>query len=210
MKWPTNGLRTAGILLLAAAGLTGCHRDMRDQWKYQPYEASDFFGDRRSGRPPVPGTVARGELDEDALLYTGKVDGRFSEVFPFAVDYKVLKRGQERFNIYCTPCHDYTGSGNGMIVQRGFRQPPSFHIQRLREAPPGYFFDVITNGFGVMYPYRAQVKVEDRWAIASYIKALQLSQRADLALVPPTDRPLLDHPAPKTGSTGEAHGEGGH
>ncbi len=230
MKWPTSALRRAGLVLATAAALTGCHRDMRDQPRYTAYEPSDFFGDRRSARTPVEGTVARGELFDDVLLYTGRTEGgAFSPLFPFRVDHAVLKRGQERYNIHCTPCHDYTGSGNGMIVQRGFRRPPSFHDQRLREAAPGYIFDVITNGFGSMYGYKSQIRPEDRWAIAAYMKALQLSQRADLALVPAADRPLLDAPesagpghdgsghAPGHGSPGHAapetdagHGKGGH
>jgi mono/diheme cytochrome c family protein len=157
---------------------------MHDQPKYIPLRESTFFGDSRSARPIVEGTVARGQLREDALLYTGKVNGADAAVFPFAVDERVMARGQERFNIYCSPCHGRTGQGDGMVVRRGYRRPPSLHIDRLRDAAPGHFFDVMTNGFGAMPDYAAQVAVEDRWAIAAYVRALQLSAHATLADVP--------------------------
>lgn len=199
-------------VLLALAGLSlvaaGCHRDMRDQPKYRPYRASDFFGDRRSVRAPVEGTVARGQLHADTLLYTGKLNGRAADLFPFEITADVLARGQERFNIYCSPCHDYTGSGRGMIVQRGHKQPPSFHIPRLRQAPAGYFFDVITNGFGAMYDYSYQLRPEERWAVIAWIRTLQTSQRAGLADVPASERAGLDRPAAAKG-TPAPHG-GGH
>ena len=127
-----------------------CRQDMHDQPKYIPMRESTFFADTRSARPTVAGTVARGQLREDTLRYTGKVDGADATVFPFAVDEKVLRRGQERFDIYCSPCHARTGEGDGMIVRRGYRRPPSYHSDRLRSAPVGHFFDVITNGFGAM------------------------------------------------------------
>ena len=164
---------------------------MHDQPKYKPLKASKFFADGRTSRPLVPGTVARGHLDDDPLLYTGKVGATFTTTFPAPVTQAVLQRGQERYNIYCTPCHDRVGTGNGMIVQRGYRRPPSFHIDRLRDAPVGYFFDVITNGFGVMPSYAAQVPVSDRWAIIAYLRALQLSQHATLADVPAAEQQHL-------------------
>jgi mono/diheme cytochrome c family protein len=157
---------------------------MHDQPKYIPLREAPFFADQRSARPLVPGTVARGQLHDDTLLYTGKVNGADATVFPFPIDERVMARGQERFNIYCSPCHGRTGLGDGMVVRRGYRRPPSYEDERLRNAPVGHFFDVITNGFGAMPDYAAQVKVEDRWAIVAYIRALQLSHHATLADVP--------------------------
>ncbi|MFI5364146.1 MAG: c-type cytochrome [Candidatus Binatia bacterium] len=169
----------------------GCRQDMHDQPKYKEYRGSAFFSDGRSVRPLVADTVARGHLDDDALLYTGKSGMAFANVFPFPVTPDVLRHGQERYNIYCSPCHDRVGNGNGMIVRRGYRRPPSYHIDRLRAAPPGYFFDVITHGFGVMPDYATQVPVNDRWAIVAYIRALQLSQHAGLMDVPAAEQPRL-------------------
>lgn len=165
---------------------------MHDQPKYTPLGASTFFGDRRSARPVVPGTVARGQLREDSLLYTGKINGADAAVFPFPIDETRLRRGRERFDIYCAPCHSRTGEGDGMIVRRGYRRPPSYHDQRLREAPVGHFFDVITNGFGAMPDHASQITAEDRWTIVAYIRALQLSAHAQLADVPAGDRAKLD------------------
>ncbi len=179
---------TLAVVLLFTAG---CRRDMQDQPKYKPLKSSAFFEDGRDSRPLVADTVARGHLDDDTLLYTGKAGTGFTTEFPFPVNRDVLARGQERFNIYCSPCHDRTGSGNGMIVQRGYRRPPSFHIDRLRGSPVGYFFDVITHGFGVMPDYASQVPVRDRWAIVSYIRALQLSQNATVADVPASEQSKL-------------------
>lgn len=164
---------------------------MHDQPRYKPYAQSDFYADQRSARPPVEGTVARGHLNEDTYLYTGKVNGQAGEVFPFPVTAEVLARGQERFNIYCSPCHSRLGDGNGMIVQRGLKQPPSYHIDRLRKVPAGYFFDVITNGFGQMQDYSAQIPVKDRWAIVAYIRALQLSQNAKIEDLPAAEQAQL-------------------
>jgi mono/diheme cytochrome c family protein len=169
------------LLILSAAG---CRQDMHDQPKYIPLRESAFFNDARSARPIVAGTVARGHLHEDTLLYTGKINGADTTMFPFAVDDRVMARGQERFNIYCSPCHGRTGLGDGMVVRRGYRRPPSYHDDRLRSAPIGHFFDVISNGFGAMPDYAAQIKVEDRWAIIAYIRALQLSEHAAIADVP--------------------------
>ena len=151
---------------------------MHDQPKFSEYERSTFFADQRSARPPVDGTIAQGQLSEDAHLNTGQVGGQTATSFPFPVDDAVMQRGRERFEIFCSPCHGLTGAGDGMIVQRGYRQPPSFHIERLRQAPPGHVYDVITNGFGAMPDHAALVPVRDRWAIAAYIRALQLSQNA--------------------------------
>lgn len=185
--------RLAGIASLAAAAMlfSGCRLDMHVQPKYLPYEPTTFFDDGRSERPPVPGTVARGHLHLDELLYTGKENGVVSNRLPFPMTHEDLERGRQRYNIYCTPCHDYTGSGRGMIVQRGFPTPPSYHIDRLRQAPVGHFFDVITNGDGSMYSYASRIEPEDRWRIAAYIRVLQLSQHATIQDVPDSERPKL-------------------
>ena len=179
-----------GAVLLTAA----CRQDMHDAPRYEPLEASTFFGDGQSSRPLLAGTVARGLLRDDDHLYTGKVQGVLAETFPMPVTEDVMARGQERFDVFCSVCHGRTGVGDGMIVQRGFRQPPSLHEARLRDAPVGYFFDVITNGFGAMQDMAAQVPVTDRWAIAAYIRALQVSQSATEADVPADRRPELDAP----------------
>jgi mono/diheme cytochrome c family protein len=184
-------LIVAATLVAALAG-AGCRQDMHDQPKFIPLKASDFFADHRSGRPLVEGTVARGKLGEDELLNTGKVNGQPADTFPFPVSTGVLARGRERFDIYCSPCHDRTGGGEGMIVRRGYKRPPSLHIDRLRDMPAGYFFDVIANGFGAMPDYRAQIPVRDRWAIVAYVRALQLSEHATIDDVPPSERPKLE------------------
>ena len=185
---------SASIVVIVAF-FTGvaCRQDMHDQPKYVPMRASTFFGDERSARPVLAGTVARGQLRDDPMLYTGK-DGGGADVtaFPFAVDGRALARGQERFDIFCSPCHGRTGEGDGMVVQRGYRRPPSFHQDRLRDAPVGHFFDVITNGFGAMPDYATQIKAVDRWAIIAYVRALQLSEHATLADVPAAERGALD------------------
>lgn len=172
--------------------LGGCRLDMHIQPKYLPYAPTTFFADGRSERPQVPGTVARGQLRLDTLLFTGTENDQESNRFPFPIAKADLDRGRERFNIYCTPCHDYTGSGNGMIVERGFPHPPSFHSDRLRNAPVGHFFGVMTNGFGAMYSYADRVDVADRWRIAAYIRVLQLSRNASVNDVPQEDRSKLD------------------
>jgi mono/diheme cytochrome c family protein len=184
-------LLTWGCLALYVVCITGCNQEMANQPKYKPYAPSTFFADGRSARPLVEGTVARGHIELDEPLYTGKIAGQPVDTLPVPVTRALLERGQERYNIYCTPCHDHVGHGQGMVVRRGFRRPPSFHIDRLREAPIGHFFDVMTNGFGAMPDYAAQVTPRDRWAIAAYIRALQLSQHATLADVPDAVRQQL-------------------
>lgn len=178
--------------MLTALALAGCRLDMHVQPKYTPDKPTTFFGDGRSERPEVPGTVAHGEAHGDELLYTGLIDGNPANAFPFPITAKDLARGRSRYNIYCAPCHDYNGTGRGMIVFRGFQQPPSYHIERLRQAPVGHFFEVMTNGFGKMYSYAPRVSPEDRWRIAAYIRALQLSQHATLADVPVSERDELE------------------
>jgi mono/diheme cytochrome c family protein len=182
---PVVKMFVAALVVLSAGA---CRQDMHDQPKYVPLRPSAFFNDARSARPVVEGTVARGQLHDDELMYTGKVNGEDGALFPMRVDAAVMARGQERFNIYCSPCHGRTGLGDGMVVRRGYRRPPSMHQDRLRNAPVGHFFDVMTNGFGAMPDYAAQIRVEDRWAIIAYIRALQLSEHATLADVPPSDR----------------------
>lgn len=176
---------------LCLAGLVGCRQDMHDQPRYEPLEASPFFADGLSARPQVPGTIARGQLHLDTPLVTGKIAGQLATTLPLPLTLPLLERGRERYNIYCTPCHDRVGNGQGAVVRRGFRQPPSFHIQRLRDAPVGHFFDVMSNGFGAMLDYAASLKPQDRWAIAAYIRALQLSQHARLEDVIPAERRRL-------------------
>lgn len=169
------------------AGVAACRQDMHDQPKVRPYRESRFFSDGLSARPVVPGTVARGQLREDDALYLGKVEGNPVERFPFAIERATIERGRERYDIYCAPCHDRVGNGQGVVVRRGYRRPPSFHADRLRLAPVGYFYDVITNGFGVMPGYASQVPVHDRWAIIAYLRALQLSQHVAVATLPKED-----------------------
>ncbi|MFQ5604150.1 MAG: c-type cytochrome [bacterium] len=184
------------IILLAVTiiNTTACRQDMHDQPKLQPLEASDFFKDGRASRSLIEGTVARGHLNNDPHLYQGRVDGELVWTFPFPITKEVLRRGEERYNIFCSPCHDQLGYGRGMIVQRGFRQPPSFHIDRLRNAPAGHLFDVISNGLGAMFDYAERIPVHDRWAIVAYIRVLQLSQNATMDDVPEELRqPLMEN-----------------
>jgi cbb3-type cytochrome c oxidase subunit III len=184
---------TFGAVLIALAAGVGCRQDMQDQPKYIPLRPSDFFGDGRSERPLIEGTVARGHLDDDTAYYTGRgPDGTFVNEFPFPVTKEVVERGQNRFNIYCTPCHDRLGNGDGRVVRRGYRHPPSYHIDRLRQVPNGYIYDVITTGFGAMPDYAAQIQPSDRWAIVSYVRALQLAHNAKIDDVPADKRADLN------------------
>lgn len=174
---------------------------MQNQPKLKPLARSDFYEDGRASRPLVPETVARGQLRADTYYYTGYMGNTAGNLMPFPATKEVLERGRQRFNIYCSPCHGRTGEGNGMIVQRGYRRPPSYHIDRLRKAPLGHFYDVITNGFGAMPDYAAQIAPHDRWAIVAYIRALQLSQDAPASLVPAgTKLPSAPPPLPGTPS----------
>ena len=192
--------RLAAALLLVAAAATGCRQDMHNQPKYIPLRDSEFFTNGSSARPLPEDTVARGTLEDDAAFYTGKENGQPVTELPIPLTQQLLDRGEQRFNIYCAPCHDRSGSGDGMIVRRGYKQPPSYHIDRLRQAPIGHFFDVMTNGFGAMPDYRAQVQPRDRWAIAAYIRALQLSEHAAESDVPAEDRAKLSQtPAQQLG-----------
>jgi mono/diheme cytochrome c family protein len=178
--------------VLSVAALAACRQDMHDQPKYIPPRPTAFFEDGRSARQMPENTIARGHLNEDVGYYTGHdAAGKLVTELPMPVTKELLARGRERFNVYCTPCHDQTGSGNGMVTQRGFRHPPTYHSDRLRQIAVGHFYDVITNGFGAMQDYSAQVQPADRWAIAAYIRALQLSQTATLDDVPAAARGQL-------------------
>jgi len=172
--------------------LLGCRQDMHNQPRYKPLAGTDFFGDGRSARPVVEGTVARGQLRIDGARYTGKVDGQDVDVFPFPITKDDLVRGQQRFNIYCSPCHSRIGDGNGMVVRRGFRQAASYHTERLIKAPIGHFVDVITNGYGAMPSYASRVESDDRWRIAAYVRVLQLSENATIEDVPVDKRAGLE------------------
>ena len=213
------------VVVIALAGtalLAGCRLDMQVQPRVNPLAKSDFFPDQRSARPPVEGTVARGQLHEDAYFYTGKIGNSPGDYLPFPVTREVLDRGRERYNIFCAPCHSRVGDGNGFVPSRGFaRTPPSFHIPRLQKAPAGYFYDVITEGFGTMPDYVSQIPARDRWNIVAYVRALQLSQNATMADVPagqsvPSVPPKFTEPgngatlpvlAPATHSTSEEQEE---
>jgi cbb3-type cytochrome c oxidase subunit III len=198
---PPSGTRCSGaprklalcyvVCLLAVSVVVGCRQKMADQPRCEPLAASPVFDSERCARPLVEGAVARGQQRLDEHFDRGRVDGRLAETLPFPLTRGILERGQERFNIYCTPCHDRLGNGQGMIVRRGFSPPPSLHIERLRQAPLGHFFEVMSNGYGAMPTYRTQVSTHDRWAIAAYIRALQLSQHATLAEVPEAVKPQL-------------------
>jgi len=206
--------RTA-MLLVAVAGLTllsSCREDMQNQPKFIPLRENSFYPDGRSARPTVEGTIARGQLQDDPLLYTGKVDGKEVDQLPFAMTEKDLARGRERFNIYCSPCHSQVGDGNGMVAQRGFKNPPSYYEPRLMTAPVGHFFNVMTNGWGAMGDYSAQVPVADRWRIAASIRALQLSRSAKGGDVAPGQKVAMQEPSQsvakaQTATQGAEHSE---
>jgi len=194
-------MRASPKILMLAAGslllLSACRQDMHDQPRFKPLAKSDFYADMRSERPPVEDTVARGQLHDDTYFYTGKIGANPGDFMPFQVTQKDLQRGRQRFNIYCAPCHSRVGDGNGMIVQRGFKQPASYHIERLQKAPLGYFFDVMTNGFGAMASHAYEVAVRDRWAIAAYIRVLQDAQ-------PPAPETTQPTTAAKPGEAGQS------
>jgi len=173
MRLVTGGSAMAMMLVLA-----GCRQDMQDQPKFFPQRGTTFYADGRSARPQVENTVARSQTHEDEYFYTGLKDGKEGDGLPLPLTPELMARGQERYNIYCTPCHSRVGNGAGMIVQRGYRPAGNFHEDRLRNAPLGHFFAVMTNGYGAMPDYASQVTPEDRWAIAAYVRALQLSQNA--------------------------------
>jgi mono/diheme cytochrome c family protein len=180
-------LTSVAATLFMIAGCEHLHQDMGNQPKNKPLSPSDFFADGRSVRTPVENTVSRSSLDNDQLIVTKE-----STMFPVPINEALLERGQERYRIFCSPCHGIQGDGNGMIVMRGMKRPPTYHQDRLRQAPNGYFYDVITNGFGQMYNYAAQVPPRDRWAIVAYVRALQLSRNARVADLPAEVREKLN------------------
>ena len=198
-----GGSRRLVFALLAVLALSACRQKMANQARYDPLEASDFFADGMASRPRVAGTVARGDITDDPFFDTGKINGQIANGFPMPVTIELIGRGESRFNIYCAQCHGRVGDGKGMIPSRGYRRPPSFHTQTLRTAATGHLFDVMTNGFGAMPPYGKMISPQDRWAIAAYIRALQLSQSATVADVPVTERAKLDSPPP---AAAPAHG----
>jgi hypothetical protein len=183
------------LCFVALGGCTsqGIEHGMEDQPKVNPMTTSDFFSDGRAARQIVAGTVSRGHEKEDTLLYTGKVNGKEADIFPFPVTRAILERGRERFDINCAVCHARTGQGDGVVIQRGFPHPPSYYTEDFRKMPVGHYFDVMTNGFGTMYSAAERVSVEDRWAIAAYIRALQASRMASLEDVPEPERTALEN-----------------
>ncbi len=183
---------TAALAVLLGL-LAGCRQDMHDQPKYEPLEASAFYADGRSARQLVPGTVARGQLREDRAFFAGlSEEDQFITALPLELSVELAERGRNRYDAFCSPCHGRQGDGRGMIVRRGFKEPTSFHEARLRDTPVGYFFDVMTRGFGEMSSYAAQLSPRDRWAIVAYIRALQLSQNAPVAELRPEERQHLE------------------
>jgi cytochrome c553 len=200
-----RGLMSAVLIAAVMLPLSGC-RDMQNQPKYKNLRPSDLFADGMSARPQEAGTIAQGQLRQDPHFFEGKVDGKHVTQFPMKVDRPLLERGRERFDIFCAVCHGKTGEGDGLVVQRGFPVPPSYHIDRLKDAPAGYFYDVITNGFGRMYGYAAEIEPRDRWAITAYIRALQASRGVPAAELTQAEREALDAPAyTSAGSKTEAH-----
>jgi mono/diheme cytochrome c family protein len=210
-----------GVCLIGGA----CRRDMQDQPRMKPYRGSSFFADGLSSRQPVPGTIPRGFLRSDSVLFTGKKEKTGqqgtqatanpatnantagstnaytddTDTFPFPITEEIVQRGRERYNIFCSVCHGLTGNGDGMVVRRGFRRAASFHDDRLRQAPVGHFFDAITNGWGAMPPYAAQIAAQDRWAIIAYVRALQLSQQKAQPAQPPQGPSAGPTPTPNPG-----------
>ena len=189
----------AALALATGLALTGCRQDMHNQPRYKPLAESTFFNDHRASRPKVDGTVARGHLRVDTALYTGKQGDQDIDFFPFPITREDLTRGQQRFNIYCSPCHSRVGDGNGLVVMRGFRQPPSYYTDKLKQAPVGHFFDVMTNGFGAMPSYASRVTPEDRWRIIAYIRALQLSEDTKVGDLTPEEKAKLTTEPPPRG-----------
>jgi mono/diheme cytochrome c family protein len=187
-----TGRALPALLIIAAVMLAACRPDMENQPKAKPLSESDFFTNGTNARQLPPHTVIQGKPRDNAAFYTGLTNGTYVTALPMKLTPELLNRGRERFEAICAECHDRTGSGNGMVVQRGFPQPPSFHVDRLRNAPIGHFYDVITNGYGVMYSYATRVTPEDRWAIAAYIRALQLSHNAKPSDVDPAERAKLE------------------
>lgn len=188
-------MRTLSLMAMLVALLftAACRQDMQDQPKYKPLGASRFFADGRDARPIPAGTIARDELNDNDPLHTGQENGAFLDTIPISIDSRLLHRGRDRFDIYCSPCHGRTGDGNGMVAERGVKIPANLHTDRLRSVPPGYIYQVIKNGYGAMGDYGDQVPVNDRWAIVAYVRALQLSRNATVNDVPADDRAQLQN-----------------
>lgn len=182
------GLLLAGALLLAG----GCRQGMYDQPRVEPLQEFGMFPDRAGMRPLPARTVQAGQASDPTTRTSGRIGGKLIDVVPMKVTRALLERGQERYNIFCAPCHDRLGHGTGMIVRRGFLMPPSYHIERLVHAPDGYYFEVMTDGYGTMYSYASRVPASDRWAITAYIRALQFRERARLGDAPPQQRAALE------------------
>jgi mono/diheme cytochrome c family protein len=181
------------LAVLACAALAGCRQDMHDGPRFTALQQNPFYADQRASRQLIEGTVARGQLRDNDVFYTGMTAPNTPvTLIPMDVTKETIERGRDRFNVYCTPCHGVAGEGNGMIVQRGYKQPPSLHDTRLRGAAAGYYYDVMTRGFGQMPDYAAQITPKDRWAVVAYVRALQLSQHATVADVPEGDRGKLE------------------
>lgn len=197
------------MIALGALTLIACRQDMHNQAKMKPYRQSRFFADGQGSRLPVEGTVARGQLRENETYFTGlTADGEMLAEIPLPVTGEVLRRGQQRFDIFCAPCHGRLGDGQGMVVRRGYKQPVSFHDPRLVASPAGYFYDVMTNGFSIMPSYAAQVAPADRWAIVAYLRALQLSQGARLAELEAVDRDGVAQAASAAAAAADAAAKG--
>ena len=196
-------------MIVLVVGASGCTRDMQNQPKYKNLRGSDFFADGKSARDQEENTIAQGQLRQDPAFFEGKIDGEFVKDFPVKIDRPLLERGRERFDIFCSVCHGKTGEGNGMVVQRGFPAPPSYHIDRLRQVPAGYIYDVITNGFGRMYGYSAEIEPADRWAIVAYVRALQRSHNTQASELLAKERAALDQPAADAAEA-EAEAETAH
>ena len=209
-----RAMTLAGVALLASLALAGCRipQDMANQPQFDPYEKTTFFADGSSARPLVEGTVASPRVEgtlaqigsgPNELFDSGREGGQFSDNFPMPLTPELMARGRERFDIYCSMCHGRVGEGDGMIVARGYKKPPTYHSDALRSRKNGYIFDVISNGFGVMPAYRTMIPAADRWAIVAYVRALQMSQNATVAEVPNADRASLDAPATAPTAEGE-------
>lgn len=204
----SSSSRSVALLCAVWAGLffAGCSlkQDMALQPKNRPLTPSDFFGDGRSERPLVENTVARGSVADDQFAVPKE-----SNAFPLPIDQALLQRGEERYNIFCSPCHGLQGDGNGMVAMRGMKHPPTYHQDRLRQVTNGYLYDIVTNGFGAMLSYSAQIPPRDRWAIVAYMRALQLSRNAKLSELPPDVREKVLHPAAaaKSGAASESGGK---
>lgn len=187
-------MKTKLLLMGSVVFLAACRQDMHDQPKYRAYSYSSFWNDSRSMRPRVDNTIARGQLKIDSAVHRGRAGDQFVNEIPYKLTRDFVARGQQRYDIYCAPCHGGTGDGEGMVVQRGFKHPPTYHQDRLRNQPVGYIYDVITNGYGSMISYASRIPVQDRWAIVAYVRALQLSQNTNVSEVPEADRSKLDAP----------------